>query len=150
MAPTNAASGTVTGERRATGRTTTAIVAPRPAPAAAPRRYGSASGFRNTAWYAAPDAESDAPTSPADDHARQAEVPEDRRLLLGHPRWLISEGDQPPERGIGRDVHRSDEQARHDGRDEHGHAERDRARPPAHAAVRLHDVLLTASAIRRR
>ena len=64
IAPTKAASGTVNA-KAVDGPNATAIVAPRPAPAAAPSRYGSASGFRNTAWYAAPDAESDAPTSPA-------------------------------------------------------------------------------------
>src|SRR5688572_19842328 len=63
-APMKAASGTVTANA-VEGPNATAIVAPSPAPAAAPRRYGSASGFRNTAWYAAPEADSDAPTSPA-------------------------------------------------------------------------------------
>ena len=39
------------------------MVAPRPPPAATPSRYGSASGLRNTPWYAAPPPDSMAPTS---------------------------------------------------------------------------------------
>ena len=39
-------------------------VAPSPAPAATPRRYGSASGLRNTPWNAAPPPASMAPTRP--------------------------------------------------------------------------------------
>src|SRR6059036_3286417 len=42
-----------------------AIVAPRPAPAATPSRYGSASGLRKTPWYAEPATASIPPTSPA-------------------------------------------------------------------------------------
>src|SRR3954471_3112476 len=40
-------------------------VAPSPAPAAAPRRYGSASGLRDTPWEAAPETDSAAPTRTA-------------------------------------------------------------------------------------
>src|SRR5215210_979040 len=39
------------------------MVAPRPAPAAVPSRYGSASGLRNAPWKAAPQPASMAPTS---------------------------------------------------------------------------------------
>src|SRR5262245_29506784 len=42
-----------------------AIVAPSPAPAATPSRYGSASGLRKTPWYVAPATASIAPTSAA-------------------------------------------------------------------------------------
>src|SRR5436190_8724164 len=54
-APTNAASGTASTGPAFDRRPPMAIVAPRPAPAAAPSRYGSASGLRNTPWYDAPD-----------------------------------------------------------------------------------------------
>ena len=48
--------------RRVPAPATIATVAPRPAPAATPRRYGSASGLRNAPWYDAPATESIAPT----------------------------------------------------------------------------------------
>src|SRR5262245_4013973 len=63
--PTNAATGRTRWPRRPSGRYAIAIVAPRPAPAATPSRYGSASGFRNTPWYVAPASASIAPTSAA-------------------------------------------------------------------------------------
>src|SRR4029450_3761193 len=43
----------------------TATFGPGPAPAAPPSVYGSASGFANTPWYAAPQEASVAPTSRA-------------------------------------------------------------------------------------
>src|SRR5262245_49221426 len=63
--PTNAATGRTRWPRRPSGRYAIAIVAPRPAPAATPSRYGSASGFRNTPWYVAPASASIAPTRAA-------------------------------------------------------------------------------------
>src|SRR5687767_4405137 len=48
------------------GASSTMASAPaRPAPDATPSRYGSAKGFRNTPWYAAPLKASEAPTAPA-------------------------------------------------------------------------------------
>ena len=63
--PTNAATGSARWPRSESGRYAIAIVAPRPAPAATPSRYGSASGFRNTPWYVAPATASIAPTRAA-------------------------------------------------------------------------------------
>src|SRR5215211_4401151 len=57
----NAATGT-SAARVSAGAYATTIVAPRPAPAAVPSRYGSASGFRNAPWKAAPQPASMAPT----------------------------------------------------------------------------------------
>src|SRR5262245_49219082 len=61
----NAATGSARWPRRPAGRYAMAIVAPRPAPAATPRRYGSASGLRKTPWYVAPATANIAPTSAA-------------------------------------------------------------------------------------
>ena len=61
--PANAATGRRLNPPRKSGtpvRSTT--VAPRPAPDATPTRYGSASGFLNRPWYAAPAIASAAPT----------------------------------------------------------------------------------------
>ena len=112
---------------RPTGPYTTAIVAPSPAPAAAPSRYGSASGFRNTAWYAAPEAESDAPTSAATITLGSRRFPRIAACCSDMPGWRIAERDQPPKDVRGADLHGSDQQAGEDGHDEHDHPERGRA-----------------------
>ena len=63
--PTKAATGSILCPRSPSGRYAIAMVAPRPAPAATPSRYGSASGLRKTPWYVAPASASIAPTSAA-------------------------------------------------------------------------------------
>ncbi len=63
--PTNAASGSSCCPASARGRYEIASVAPRPAPAATPSRYGSASGLWKTPWYVAPAIASIPPTSAA-------------------------------------------------------------------------------------
>src|SRR6188472_4768012 len=64
-APANAATGSTCLPASASGRYAIESVAPSPAPAATPRRYGSASGLWNTPWYVAPAIASIPPTSPA-------------------------------------------------------------------------------------
>ncbi len=65
-APAKAANGTgPTSQVVTAGASTMTSVAAIPAPAAAPNRYGSASGLRNTPWKAAPAPASAAPTMPA-------------------------------------------------------------------------------------
>ena len=50
MAPAKASSGVQVGVLMPPPMSTIANVAPSPAPAATPSRYGSARGFRNTPW----------------------------------------------------------------------------------------------------
>src|SRR5438309_5327195 len=94
-APTKPARGTtLTPISDDPGANAIASVAPRLAPAAAPSRYGSASGLRKTPWYAAPAVASMPPTiAPRATRGMRS----DHQIEA----WLGSADVAPPTNGIG-------------------------------------------------